>query len=107
MLNIKPHERTSNPGCSAPTADMTAAAQRVQFALGKAAQLFADLGGTDDLAEMFQEDALSAEVIFKGNLLGMGCDMLGKTFENMDKFGPSLDVEGKSTVKAHSQMATR
>ena len=55
---------------------MTAAAQRVQFALGKAAQLFADLGGTDDLAEMFQEDALSAEVIFKGNLLGMGCDML-------------------------------
>ena len=99
MLNIKPHERTSNPGCSAPTADMTAAAQRVQFALGKAAQLFADLGGTDDLAEMFQEDALSAEVIFKGNLLGMGCDMLGKTFENMDKFGPSLDVEGKKYRK--------
>ena len=54
MLNIKPHERTSKPGRSAPTADMTAAAQRVQFALGKAAQLFADLGGTDDLAKMFQ-----------------------------------------------------
>ena len=37
--------------CSAPTADdVDTAQQRIEIAMNKAAQLFADLGGIDDLA---------------------------------------------------------
>ena len=75
--------------------------------MNKAAQLFADLGGIDDLAVKIQADPLSAEVAFDDNLLGMGRGILSKPVEKIDDFDPSLDVEGEKYQKVHAQMARR
>ena len=64
MLNIKPHERTSKPGRSAPTADMTAAAQRVQFALGKAARNCSPPIQAPKTPQQFQSQLLCQDASF-------------------------------------------
>ena len=44
---------------------------------------------------MFQADPLSAEFAFRDNFFDMGRKILGETFENIDDYVSSLDVEGK------------
>ena len=100
MQDIIAQEGFPNPVFSAATADdVEAARQSVQNALNDAAQVFADRGGFKNLAVMFQNDPLSAEIAFSGDFLQLGRAILSGTFESLD-YGPSVEVEGKKYTKA-------
>ena len=54
-----------------------------------------ELGAIDDIALMYQENPLSAELGFREDLFDMGRNMLGKAFEAFTDQGPTLEVEGE------------
>ena len=47
-------------------------------------------------------DPLSAEIVFRDELFQMGREVLGDTFEIMDDFGPSVEVEEEKYIKLPS-----
>ena len=47
---------------------------------------------------LFQADPLSAEIGLRDNLFHLGRSTLSGAIESFD-FGPSVEVEGKSTLK--------
>ena len=51
--------------------------QRLQTSFGKAIELLEELGAFDDIAVMYQENPLSAELGFREDLFDMGRNMLG------------------------------
>ena len=51
---------------------------------------------------MYRTDPLSAEIVFRDELFQMGREVLGDTFEIMDDFGPSVEVEEEKYIKLPS-----
>ena len=100
MLSTEPHEFSSKPRHSAPTADdYNAAQQRMQNSMKQVDQLLADLGVVDDLATMYEFDSLSAEFSIRDTLFDLGRRVEGKTFEKNDNFESSVEVEGEKYNK--------
>ena len=100
MEYTKPQQSPANPSRPGPTVDDSdAARQRLQTAFGKAIGLLEELGAIDDIAVMYQENPLSAELGFRDDLLGMGRNMLGKAFKAFTDQGSTLEVEGKKYRK--------
>ena len=96
MKYTKPQQSSANPSRPGPTDDDSdAARQRLQTSFGKAIELLEELGAFDDIAVMYQENPLSAELGFREDLFDMGRNMLGKAFEAFPDQGPTLEVEGE------------
>ena len=95
MKYTKTQQSFANPSRPGPTVDDSdAARQRLQTSFGKAIELLEELGAFDDIALMYQENPLSAELGFREDLFDMGRNMLGKSFEAFPDQGPTLEVEG-------------
>ena len=96
MKYTQPQQSSANPSRPGPTVDDSdAARQRLQTSFGKAIELLEELGAFDDIAVMYQENPLSAELGFREDLFDMGRNMLGKAFEAFPDQGPTLEVEGE------------
>ena len=110
MKDTKPQQSSANPSRPGPTVDDSdAARQRLQTSFGKAIELLEELGAFDDIAVMYQENPLSAELGFREDLFDMGRNMLGKAFEAFPDQGPTLEVEGekyRQVVPSNGQAIT-
>ena len=82
--------------------DETVMRQHIRIALEGVRQTLAAQGFTKTLAAMYRTDPLSAEIVFRDELFQMGREVLGDTFEIMDDFGPSVEVEEEKYIKLPS-----
>ena len=78
--------------------------QHIRIALEGVRQTLAAQGFTKTLAAMYRTDPLSAEIVFRDELFQMGREVLGDTFEIMDDFGPSVEVEEEKYIKLGNYM---
>ena len=78
--------------------------QHIRIALEGVRQTLAAQGFTKTLAAMYRTDPLSAEIVFRDELFQMGREVLGDTFEIMDDFGPSVEVEEEKYPPFHREV---
>ena len=103
MLNLNPQDSifTADSGAVVDD-DVTVMRQHIRTALEDARQMLVAQGFTKTLATMYRDDPLSAEIIFRDEFFQVGREILGDTFEIMDDFGPSVEVEGEKYIKLPS-----
>ena len=71
------------------------AQERLAHAMGSLTLAAAELDMAEDLAAMFRQDPLKAEVAFRDRFHELACSVLRDTFELIDDHGVSLEAEGE------------
>ena len=78
------------------------AQERLAHAMGSLTLAAAELGMAEDLAAMFRQDPLKAEVAFRDRFNELACSVLRDTFELIDDHGVSLEAEGETYRKVEA-----
>ncbi|MDE2791963.1 MAG: hypothetical protein OXI81_16280 [Paracoccaceae bacterium] len=81
---------------------MAAAQDSVEQAVGSLILAAAGTGMAVDLAAMFREDPLKAEIAFRDRFRDLACSILRNAFERIDDQGVSLHVGGEAYRKVEA-----
>ena len=81
---------------------MAAAQDGVEQAVGSLILAAAGTGMEEDLAAMFREDPLKAEIAFRDRFHDLACSILLDAFERIDDHGVSLHVGGEAYRKVEA-----
>ncbi len=81
---------------------MEEAQERLAQAMGSLTMAFAELGMAEDLAAMFRQDPLKAEVAFRDGFNELACSVLRDAFELIDDHGVSLEAGGETYRKVEA-----
>lgn len=78
---------------------MEAAGDRVRQAISDMIRSDAALGMADDVAVMFMQDPLKAELLYRDAVHDLARSVLGDAFERIDDHGDTLEVDGRTYRK--------
>ena len=81
---------------------MEAADDRLRQAMNDVIRSDAVRGMADDVAVMFMQDPLKAELVFRDTVYDLARSVLGDAFEQIDDHGDSLEVDGRSYRKVEA-----
>ncbi len=99
MQNLQAEPPLANTTLTDTDDVMEAAGDRLRQAMNDVIRSDAARGMADDVAAMFIQDPLKAELAFRDVIHGFARSVLGDAFEGIDDHGASLEVDGRTYRK--------
>ncbi len=99
MQNLQAEPPLANTILAANDNVIEAAGDRLRQAMNDVIRSDAARGMADDVAAMFMQDPLKAELVFRDVIHDFARSVLGDAFERIDDHGDSLEVDGRTCRK--------